>query len=106
MINSKKIKDRLKYLGLRQSDVAEALGLKPPTANQKINNVRPLGLEEAEKLAELLKLDDSEFREFFFPNGCAKQVSTKKTALRVRVRRKKAAKETHPAEQGVGRRKV
>jgi len=66
MLNSQKIKGRMAELGLNQKDVAKALGISQPTANQKLNRVRPMDLEEAEKLAELLKLDDSQFGVYFF----------------------------------------
>lgn len=52
MINSDKIKGRMRELRLTQVDVANAIGVKPCTVNQKLNNVRPLDLTEAEKLCE------------------------------------------------------
>lgn len=51
---------------ITQNDVAKTLGIAQPTANQKINNVRPMNLEEAEKLCELLEIPDFEFRTYFF----------------------------------------
>lgn len=66
LINVSKIKGRLAELNLTQKDVAKALGIAPPTASQKINRVRPMDLEEAEKLADLLKIKDDEFRDYFF----------------------------------------
>lgn len=66
MININKIKGRLRELGLTQKDVATALNIAQPTANQKINNVRPLDLDEAEKLSILLKIEDKDFSEYFF----------------------------------------
>lgn len=69
MINSKKIKERAKELGIRQSDIANALGIKQSTACQKINNVRPMSLNEAEIMAELLQIKNEEFGAYFFsPN--------------------------------------
>jgi transcriptional regulator with XRE-family HTH domain len=53
-------------LGLTQKDVAAALGISQPTASQKLNRLRPMDLDEAEKLARLLKLDNSMFAEYFF----------------------------------------
>ena len=49
MVNTQKIKKRMKELGLSQKDVANTLNIAQATANQKINNVRPIGLDEAEK---------------------------------------------------------
>lgn len=66
MINIRKVKSRMVELGLDQGDVASALGVSRSTACQKLNRVRPLDLAEAEKLAELLRLQDAQFREYFF----------------------------------------
>lgn len=66
MINSGKIKGRLVELGLTQKDVAEALVIAQSTANQKINNIRPMDLNEAEKLASLLHLRAEDFQLYFF----------------------------------------
>lgn len=53
-------------LRLTQKDVAKALGIAVPTASQKLNRVRPMDLDEAEKLAVLLQLDDNQFGTYFF----------------------------------------
>ena len=45
LINTSKIKGRLAEKGLTQKDVAAALGIAQPTANQKINNTRPMDLD-------------------------------------------------------------
>ena len=66
LINVSKIKGRLAELNLTQKDVAKALGIAPPTVSQKLNRVRPMDLEEAEKLANLLEIKDEEFRDYFF----------------------------------------
>ena len=66
MINTNKIKGRMRELEITQADVAKALNIAQPTANQKINNSRPFDLEEAEKLAILLKIDASDFGTYFF----------------------------------------
>ena len=72
MINTNKIKGRMRELGITQADVAKALNIAQPTANQKINNSRPFDLEEAEKLAILLKIDSADFGTYFFANQVAK----------------------------------
>lgn len=66
MINSNKLKQRAKSLGIRQIDIADALGLKQSTVNQKINNVRPMSLDEAEIIAALLKISNEDFAHYFF----------------------------------------
>lgn len=66
MINTNKIKGRMAELELTQKDVAKMLNIAQATANQKINNVRPLTLVEAEKLCEILEISQSEFNIYFF----------------------------------------
>ena len=43
-------------LQLTQKDVAKVLNIAQSTANQKINNIRPMDLDEAEKICDLLKI--------------------------------------------------
>ena len=71
MVNTRKIKSRMLELGLTQQDIARALGLTACTVSQKLNNIRPLKLSEANILASLLKIDDSEFKVYFFPEPVA-----------------------------------
>lgn len=66
MLNVDKVKGRMAELRLTQKDVAKALGIAVPTASQKLNRVRPMDLDEAEKLAVLLKIDNKQFGEYFF----------------------------------------
>lgn len=66
MINSKMLKRRMKRLGISQKELARALGIAQPTFSQKINNVRPMGLQEAELIASMLGITDSDFESFFF----------------------------------------
>lgn len=66
MLNVAKVRGRMSEMGVTQKDVATALGIALPTASQKLNRVRPMSLDEAEKLAVLLKLENSQFSEFFF----------------------------------------
>ncbi len=69
MINTNKIKGRMAELQLTQKDVAQALNLAQPSVNQKINNIRPMDLTEAEKLSELLCIPSNEFATYFFYRG-------------------------------------
>ena len=71
MVNTNKIKGRMKEKEITQADVAKHLSIAQPTANQKINNIRPFDLEEAEKLAALLEIDVGEFGTYFFSNEVA-----------------------------------
>lgn len=66
MVNSNKIKGRMREKGVTQLDVAKELKIAQPTANQKINNIRPFDLEEAEQLAKLLEIPNAEFAAYFF----------------------------------------
>lgn len=66
MVNTNKIKGRMKELEITQAEVARCLDIAQPTANQKINNVRPFDLDEAEKLAQLLRIEPGEFGLYFF----------------------------------------
>lgn len=71
MVNSNKIKGRIVELGLTQNDLAKALGIATPTISQKINNVRSMSLDEAFAIADILKIPDEQFREYFFKNQIA-----------------------------------
>ena len=53
-------------LQLTQKDVAKVLNIAQSTANQKINNIRPMDLDEAEKICDLLKIKPTEFEIYFF----------------------------------------
>lgn len=66
MINVELTKRRMAELGIKQSDVAAALKVAQPTASQKLNRIRPLSLDDAEKLAVLLKIDTADFGRYFF----------------------------------------
>lgn len=66
VVNSDKIKGRMRELKITQADVARELNIAQPTVNQKINNIRSLDLEEAEKLAVMLKIDNRDFADYFF----------------------------------------
>lgn len=66
MLNVDKIRGRMSELRITQQDVAKALNLAAPTVSQKLNRVRPMDLDEAEKLAELLGITNEQFGEYFF----------------------------------------
>lgn len=66
MVNANKIKGKMKELEITQADVAKRLNIAQSTANQKINNVRPFDLDEAEILAKMLHIDSGEFGIYFF----------------------------------------
>lgn len=66
MVNTNKLKGRMKELEITQADVAKSLGIAQPTANQKLNNIRSFDLEEAEKLSAMLHIEAGEFGAYFF----------------------------------------
>lgn len=71
MVNTKKIRGRMRELGLRQQDVALAMGIAAPTVSQKINGVRPMTLNEAEQMASVLKIANADFGIYFFSHEVA-----------------------------------
>jgi len=66
MPNTRKLKARMVELGLTQKDVADVLNIASATASQKLNGIRPLYLHEAQAVANLLKIEDSAFSDYFF----------------------------------------
>ena len=71
MVNTQKLLDRIRELGLKQGSLARELGIKQSTLSLKINNKRPFYLSEAMRLAELLEIPDSEFGSYFFAGKVA-----------------------------------
>lgn len=71
MVNTAKIKGRMAELQIRQADLAKEMGISASTVCQKINNDRPMTLDEAERMSTLLGIVDAEFGAFFF----AKQIA-------------------------------
>ncbi len=66
MPNAEKIKKRLRKMNMTQKDIAEVWKVALPTVSQKLNRVRPMTLDEAERLAKLLQIRDEEFGDYFF----------------------------------------
>ena len=66
MINTNKLKGRIVEMGYTQADGAKCLEIAQPTFSQKINNLRPMDLEEAEKLAVWLQIPVEDYGAYFF----------------------------------------
>ena len=66
MLNTERIKARLDELNMTQADLATVISVGVPTMCQKINNIRPLSLDEAEKIAKALRIEDKDFGTYFF----------------------------------------
>ena len=66
MINTNKLKGRIVEKGYTQADGAKCLDIAQPTFSQKINNIRPMDLDEAEKIARWLEIPVEEYSAYFF----------------------------------------
>lgn len=71
MLNTDRIKGRIKELKMTQADVAKALDLSTATICQKLNGYRPMTLDEANKIAELLDIGQEDFGKYFFSSKIA-----------------------------------
>jgi len=66
MINTDKLKGLMREKRITQSELAEKLGIKPCTVNQKLNGKRCLTLDEAEIIADVLSINAGDFGKYFF----------------------------------------
>ena len=73
MLNSEMIKARMKEKKVTQKEIADMLGIAPPTVSQKVNGVRPMDLEEARAIANKLDIDSSDFGAYFFATKVAQR---------------------------------
>lgn len=65
MVDTGKVKVRMGELQIAQKDIANELGISSPSVSLKLNNKRPLYLDEAKSLAALLQTSEKEFKDFF-----------------------------------------
>ena len=70
MINTLKLKARLKEKNLTQEEVANKLGMNPSTFNKKINNEigETLTIQEVTNLKEILDIPNTDILDIFFVN--------------------------------------
>lgn len=66
MIDTHKVKVRMMEKEINQKKLATLMGMAQSTLSQKINNSRPMNLEEAEEMSKLLNISQEEFSEYFF----------------------------------------
>ena len=66
VVNTQKLMERMKELGISQQELAEICGVKRPTINQKLNGVRPIKLSEAQIIQRTLKIPEDEIGAYFF----------------------------------------
>lgn len=71
MINTDKLKGLMKEKRVTQAELADSLGIKPCTVNQKLNGRRDMSLDEAEKIADVLGIDTGDFGKYFFSHTVA-----------------------------------
>lgn len=67
MVASELIKARIRERGRTQREIADEMGISQATLSLKINNERPLFLDEACQLAEILGVKKEFFAYFFAP---------------------------------------
>ena len=73
MINSNKLKGRMKEKGVTQAALAKYLKISQPTCCQKLNNTRQLTLDEANGICEILDISPEHFGSYFFIQQVAKR---------------------------------
>lgn len=66
MINTKLIRSKMTEQNVTYEEIGKAIGKETVTVRQKITNVRPMFLAEAEVIQKLLHIPDREFRLYFF----------------------------------------
>ena len=66
MPNALAIKEKMREKNYTQATLAEKMGIATPTLSQKINGIRPMMLDEAERMAKLLEIPDDSFGVYFF----------------------------------------
>lgn len=66
MLKTENIKRRIKELGLNQGDIAKRMNIGISTLNQKINNNRKLSIEEMREFSQILKIQDSDYKDYFY----------------------------------------
>lgn len=66
MVNTQKLIERMKELGISQQQLADICGVKRPTINQKLHGVRPISLSEAQIIQKVLIIPENEFGAYFF----------------------------------------
>lgn len=65
MVSSEMIKARIRERNMTQKVIADEMGISQATLSLKINNERPLYLDEACQLAEILGIKKEFFAYFF-----------------------------------------
>lgn len=61
-----KVKDLMRSMGIRQSKLAEMLGLTQGCFSLKLNGERPLMMDEAREIQKYLGISDNDFVSYFY----------------------------------------
>jgi len=70
-MNLLRIKGRIVEMGMTQIEFAKQMGIAQATLSQKIKGDRPITLEQAEKMANLLNIQNDKFTYYFFNENTA-----------------------------------
>lgn len=73
MVATDMIKQKIRESGRTQKAIADEMGISQATLSLKINNERPLYLDEACVLAEILGIKKEFFAYFFAKKSCTAQ---------------------------------
>lgn len=65
LINAEKIKQRMREKRITQQELADELGLKISSMNQKLCGKRTIYLHEAVRICEVLKIPPEKFAHYF-----------------------------------------
>ena len=65
MVNTTEIRKRMDEQNVTYEDLGKLLNKAPVSVRQKVANVRPIFLEEAEVMQNALNIPDSEFAHYF-----------------------------------------
>lgn len=61
-----KLKGLIREKGYTQEEVARHIGIAPSTLSIKLNESVFFGQDEIQKIADLLKIPDSQYKQYFF----------------------------------------
>lgn len=65
MVNTQMIKEKMREENIKQKDIAEKLSIASPTVSQKLNNIRPMYLDEALAMMDILNISSCDFGMYF-----------------------------------------
>ena len=66
MTNTEELRERIRKSGLKLEYIAKQLGITRFTLTQKIENVSAFKVPEVQKICEILKIEDTDEKEYIF----------------------------------------